>query len=112
MTPATNPTPVAHTLGAFRACEHDDAIAYSATLEAVGPEAVASIVRALRVRSHLSSCDGATPRHSGCFAVLDLVDDQGCWFDNYCIPDLSSFEHIRAALNLRVISSDCEQGCT
>ncbi|CQD24256.1 hypothetical protein BN1232_06127 [Mycobacterium lentiflavum] len=44
----------AHTLGAFRACPHGDAIAYAATLESNGPAAVAAILTQLRRRRYLT----------------------------------------------------------
>ena len=101
----------AHTLGAFRACRHGDAITYDATLESSSPQAVAAITNALRRHGHLSNCDGTFASHDRCFAVLDLIDDRGHWLDTACIPDHHRFNHIRRTLALRITNTDCEHGC-
>jgi hypothetical protein len=102
----------AHGLGAFRSCRHGDAIAYNATLESSGPEAVELIVSALRRQYYLADhgcC--AVGTKFGCYAVLDITDDEGCMLDTICVPDMHAFDHLRHALSLRITSSDCDQGC-
>jgi hypothetical protein len=98
----------AHTLGAFRACSHGDAIAYAATLESNGPAAVAAILTQLRRRRYLTDHAAIGCRHH---AVLDILNDNDQIVDTICIPDRSAFDHLREALRLRVTSSDCDRGC-
>jgi hypothetical protein len=99
-------------LGAFRGCRHGDAIAYRATLEATGVNAVGAVLAALE-RADLCTHkmhDAATERPDY-YAVLDIIDDRGCVLGDRVIPNKAAFEHLRAALNLRVSSSDCDAGC-
>lgn len=107
-----------HSLGAFRACRHGDAIAYRATLESTGPKAVAALLRQLEnaglcaPHSEFSGemDDGAagTPDY---YAVLDIIDANGSWADNLTVPTRADFDQLRDALSLRINSSDCEHGC-
>lgn len=108
----------AQTLGAFRGCRHGDAIAYRATLETTGPQAVSAILLAFQ-RAGLCAPhtefsgvmdDGATDKPDY-YAVLDLVDAEGCVGDNLAIPTQVEFDQLREALKLRVTSSDCDEGC-
>ena len=98
----------AHTLGAFRACRHGDAIAYAATLESNGPAAVAAIIKQIRRRRYLTDHSGLACRHH---AVLDVMNDNGQIIDTICVPNRAAFDHLREALSLRVTDSDCYRGC-
>lgn len=97
-----------HTLGAFRACPHGDAIAYAATLESSGPAAVAAILIQLRRRRYLIDYAAIGCRHH---AVLDILNDNDHIVDTICAPDRCAFDRLREALRLRVTSSDCDRGC-
>jgi hypothetical protein len=98
----------AHTLGAFRACPHGDAIAYAATRESNGPAAVAAILTQLRRRRYRTDHAGIGCRHH---AVLDVINDNGQLVDTICVPDSAAFDHLRQALSLRLTRSDCDRGC-
>lgn len=98
----------AHTLGAFRACRHGDAIAYAATRESDGPAAVATIINQLRRRRHLTDHCGLGCRHH---AVLDIISGNGQIIDTICVSSRAAFDHLREALSLRATSSDCDRGC-
>ena len=114
----TATSPNAHSLGAFRGCRHDYAIAYRATLEATGQSAITTILTALENANLCASHDtfdgemraGAitTPDY---YAVLDITDRDGLWIDTRAIPTESAFEQIRQTLALRIKSSDCDAGC-
>lgn len=107
-----------HSLGAFRGCRHGDAIAYRATLEATGADAVSVLLRQLEdaglCASHSAFVGDMDDAATGCpdyYAVLDVLDAEGCWADNLAIPTKVEFDKIREALSLRIESSDCEHGC-
>ena len=108
----------AHSLGAFRGCRHGDAIAYTATLEATGSEAVTAILRQLEnaglcapIPEYFGEMSAGATMRPDYYAVLDIVDAEGCWFDNRAIPTKAEFDRLREALSLRIKSTDCEDGC-
>lgn len=107
-----------HSLGAFRGCCHGDAISYRATLESSGPIAVETLLRQLRSAQLIATWsefpgemrDSAASRPDY-YAVLDIVDDKGCWADNLAIPTKTEFDTLRETLGLRIKSTDCDEGC-
>lgn len=99
-------TPAPHTLGAFRACPHGHAIAYRATLETQGAEAVQMILTAMSCEPFIRSSE-----HADRYAVLDILDTNGAILDTRDIPDKTAFDKIRDSLALKVTASDCDHGC-
>lgn len=113
------PTFLAHSLGAFRGCCHGDAISYTATLEATGEHAVHALLGRLR---EADLClpheafpgdmnDQAAAGSRDYYAVLDIKEADGNWFNNLAVPTKSEFDQLREALSLRIESSDCDLGC-
>jgi hypothetical protein len=95
---------VARSVAAFRACRHDAGIAYRATLEATGPQAVNAVLAGMTRGGLIEAV-----HEEGDFAVLDIIDATGSPIDDRAIRTEAAFDRLREILHLRVTCSDCSQ---
>ena len=93
----------ASTLGAFRACAHDEAVAYRAMMESGGSHVVSDVVDQGLRRGTIIPC-GETATN---FATLDLLDPTGDIVGEYCIPTAPAWQWWKEIAGLRAASSDC-----
>lgn len=98
-----------YTLGAFRGCDahdHEHGINYSAVMEAAGPGAVLAAIRAGDATGMLTPV-GHDRVTCTCYAVLDMLGDDGDVLADRCIPTPEAFAWWVQAVELRATSSDC-----
>lgn len=97
--------PDAHTIGAWRACSHGDAINYEGRLEGVGHAAVRALVESAGMRGFLADSGQAA---SGWIATLDVYDAAGARIQDYVIPSQEGWLWWRCAGGMVPTDWDCD----
>lgn len=97
----------AHTVGAWRACEHGDAINYEGMLDATGHNAVRTMVE-FAAQSGFLADSAELPDSAPWFGTLDVYDADGTRIQDYLIPSDEAWQWWRQAASLHPTDWDCD----
>lgn len=89
--------------GAFRVCQHGQAVTYSAMMETTGPQVVSRLVIDALAHGTIQPAD-AKREH---YAVLDLLDETGDILGDFYIPTEDDWQWWLGIAGLHPTATDC-----